>query len=437
MLMDAFDEIDPALTRLAIDDIETICGKYPDTLQIIITSRPDADIQRSSRFRVCKLAPLGATDHLPFLKKICAEKEQADSLMKVLQSSSTEIRDLLTTPLMLTLLVILYKSLQTVPDTVPKFYEELFDVLFYRHDHSKPGFRRKRFTQLDDSKIKKLFSAFCFYVRLEGLGVLTSAQLNTCVAQANKACNESVDAEKFRDEITKTVCLIQQDGFEYAFIHKSVTQYYAASFVRGSSDEFAAKFYQLAAKPGQSWDLELRFLAQIDTYRYTRLHEMPLLRSIAMALNYSFDLYDESAESRLNDHLSRKISLVMLGIKGEEPGDDAVKGREIVAWSHVVSDEDPVLNVLGPYWARQILLTASTDQAFKEKLINSVATNNHQTKNSRYEDRELTLHMADTIFGRIPELGKYTLGMLQERYQSAMTVLDTEEAKTAMLAALL
>lgn len=75
--------------------------------------------------------------------------------MKVIAQSKSEIRGLLTTPLMLTLLVILYKTIQTIPETLPRFYEELFDVLFYRHDHSKPGFRRKRFTKLDDSAIKK------------------------------------------------------------------------------------------------------------------------------------------------------------------------------------------------------------------------------------------------------------------------------------------
>lgn len=435
LLMDAFDEIDPALSGQAVADIEKLSELYGDTLQIIVTSRPDADIQRSHRFRVCKLAPLGGNDHLPFLKKICPEKGQAESLMKVLHSSPTEIRELLTTPLMMTLLVILYKSLQTVPDTVPRFYEELFDVLFYRHDHSKPGFRRKRFTQLDDTKIKKLFSAFCFYVRLEGLGVLTNEQLQTCMTRANKACNESVDSDKFKDELIKTVCLMQQDGFEYSFIHKSVTQYYAASFVRGSSEEFAAKFYALAAKT-QSWDLELKFLSQIDTYKYTKWYEIPLINVIASTLQYSFATNDNSAESRLNDHLMKEMGLMFRGFDGANNLSARQEIKGVIGWSHTVND-DPVPRELGRHWANQILATASRDKAFNAKLLEIEGKRKSEKVLAWDEEHTGCMHFKDVILARLPDLGKETLEKLQKRYDAAMLILKTEEEKTAMLSALL
>jgi predicted NACHT family NTPase len=258
LLLDAFDEVEPSISGRTVADIESLADLYQEKLQIIITSRPDADIQRSSRFRVLKLAPLDSFDHLPFLQKICTDQDQAHSLAKVVSSSATDIKALLKTPLMMTLLVILYTSLQTIPDTLPKFYEELFEVLFYRHDQSKPGFRRKRYTELDDSKVKKLFAALCFVVRLESLGTLTGDKLRECVAKAAVASNEKVDPDKFRDELTKTVCLMLQDGLEYSFIHKSVTQYYAASFIRNSTEAFSEKFYTLISKEpeGGRWDLE-------------------------------------------------------------------------------------------------------------------------------------------------------------------------------------
>ena len=180
LLLDGFDEVDPALADRTISDIETEADLFADSLQILVTSRPDADIQKSSKFRVCKLQALDFSDHEPFLTRICEDKSQAANLFQAVEKSSAEVRYLLTTPLMMTLLVILYKSLQTIPDTVPRFYEELFDVLFYRHDQSKPGFRRKRFTTLDDTSLKKLFSAFCFYARLHNFGVLTQYCLVRC-----------------------------------------------------------------------------------------------------------------------------------------------------------------------------------------------------------------------------------------------------------------
>lgn len=291
-LLDAFDEIDPAISQDALGQIEYFAEKFQDRLQIIITARPNADIQYSSRFRVCKLKPLRSSDHLPFLKKICLEKNQAEDLAKVIVSSTIDVKELLTTPLMLTLLVILYKSVQMVPDTVPRFYEELFDVLFYRHDHSKPGFRRKRYTNLDDSTIRSLFAAFSFYVRLKSYTTITMRELEECCVLACKAIGVSVDPKKFKDEIAKTVCLMQEEGFELSFIHKSVAEYYAASFVKDSSDKFVMKFYDYVTsspfKAGE-WALELKFLAEIDRYRNAKYFTLQLISALENSLDIVID----------------------------------------------------------------------------------------------------------------------------------------------------
>lgn len=436
LLMDAFDEIDPGLTGQAVADIETLAELYRETLQIIVTSRPDADIQRSPLFRVCRLMPLRGEDHLPFLQKICPEKNQAESLMRVLGSSSTEIRDLLTTPLMMTLLVILYKSLQTVPDTVPKFYEELFDVLFYRHDHSKPGFRRKRYTQLDDTKVKKLFSAFCFYVQLEGLGVLTNAQFQTCMERANKACNESVDHEKFKQELIKTVCLMQQDGFEYSFIHKSVTQYYAATFVRGSSEDFAAKFYALAAKRKHHWDLELRFLSEIDAYNFMKFYESPLVNKIAQAFDYSFVSPDEDAVSRLNNHLIACMSLMFRPSKLTNVLGTTQHSTRLAGWSYEVTS-DPLPFELGRDWAKSIILAASKDQALDAVLTQELKVHQEHCIASGASETLRCTYLKDALLTSVPNLGRDALQQLQKRYQVAMRVLKTENEKIDMLSGLL
>jgi|SRR5471030_50275 len=310
LLLDAFDEIDPSLVSKTLGEIENICEIFRDKIQIIVTSRPDADIQKSSFFRVFKLSPLSKSDHAPFLKKICIDKEQATNLLSVLKDSPSDVASLLTTPLMMTLLVILYKSLQTIPDTVPKFYEELFDVLFYRHDHSKPGFRRKRFTQLDDGSVKKLFSALCFFVRLNGLGVLSNQQMEACCEMASKATAINVDFVNFKSELIKTICLMQEEGFEISFIHKSVAQYYAASFVSKSADEFSEKFYQLAHQQ-KNWELELKFLSQIDSYRFNKEYEIPLLKRASSQIGINIDIPLDTDIERINNYFMSKTYLVI------------------------------------------------------------------------------------------------------------------------------
>lgn len=75
LLLDAFDEVDPQLASRTVLEIESLTDLYRDQLQILVTSRPDADIQKCASFRVVKLAPLSPNNHQPFLKKICTDPE--------------------------------------------------------------------------------------------------------------------------------------------------------------------------------------------------------------------------------------------------------------------------------------------------------------------------------------------------------------------------
>lgn len=426
LLLDAFDEIDPLLVTKTIGDLEALVELHHESLQIIITSRPDSDIQKSNFFRVFRLSQLSATDHAPFLKKICSDKEQAESLLKVLKDSTSDVSSLLTTPLMMTLLVILYKSLQTIPDTVPKFYEELFDVLFYRHDHSKPGFRRKRYTQLDDGIVKRLFSAFCFYSRLKGYGVLTNQQLHECCAQAAVACNQAFDAEKFKSELVKTICLMQEEGFEVSFIHRSVAQYYAASFVRNSGEEFAQRFYNLA-KENRGWELEIKFLSQIDTYRFAKYFEMPQLLGFANAAGISVECEAADDAKKIHEYLSSVVSVVSSVNIDKKKGGNSVT---FLGWSSSVDilgvERQTVWGEFIFAWIRPLIDHLSTLRAPQLHDPDAgVRPEQHAfTKVATYES-----YLVDAS----KEAQSKVLEKFKSRFSSCKAIIDTEENKARML----
>lgn len=425
LLLDAFDEVDPQIAGRTVAEIESLSDVYRDQLQILITSRPDADIQKSNAFRVVRLAPLTPADHQPFLKKICTGSEQSDSLLKALRASSAEVSNLLTTPLLMTLLVILYKSAQTIPDTVPKFYEELFDVLFYRHDHSKPGFRRKRFTLLDDGAVKRVFSAFCFFTRLENLGVLTSAQFQDACVRASESCGVAVDANALRNELVKTICLMQEDGFELAFIHKSVAQYYAASFVARSSEDFAQQFYQLG-KTHRSWELELRFLSQIDQYRYARYFERPLLEEFGAEIGISLDSPSPTDSEKVTKYFSKITELVVADPSDITAGEDSGK-RLFLGWSSALAQSDRVRSDAAFWWIWPVLTH------FEKSVLEWGERPKSKHKHGFVPITKFQPHL-DEVSGLATE---QTLEKLRERYRLATEAIATESKKTAILAGLI
>lgn len=303
LLLDAFDEVDPDAVTGVLQEVELLAQRFP-ALQIVITSRPVSGIEQSPHFRVYQLAPLRPEDHKPFLEKIIEEKNKG-RVAEILQAinSGNEIRSLLQTPLLMTLLVIVHSATQSVPSSLPEFYEELFHTLLTRHDKTKPGFRRKRATGLGDSDLRKLFEAFCFVARQKNQLVLKEVALSGLVDSACSLTGISCTSDAFSNDITKVACLMQQEGFEYHFIHKSVVEFHAACFVSHGGELIAQKFYSSMENKWAKWAQELEFLSQIDKVRYSKYFLIPsALRSFEIigVVEDGGDLTDAGVEKIFN-----------------------------------------------------------------------------------------------------------------------------------------
>jgi hypothetical protein len=59
------------------------------------------------------------------------------------RKSGTGVQALLTTPLLVTLLAIVYQASQSVPNNIAEFYNKLFEMVFLRHDQTKAAFKRR------------------------------------------------------------------------------------------------------------------------------------------------------------------------------------------------------------------------------------------------------------------------------------------------------
>ena len=105
LFLDGFDEVPYEKVGRLINEIEGWCERY-EGLQIIISSRPEADIQKSNRFRVFKLSGYGSYEQGKLVDKLVIEEESRSLLKKAIEDSTTEIQNLLTTPLMVTLFII-------------------------------------------------------------------------------------------------------------------------------------------------------------------------------------------------------------------------------------------------------------------------------------------------------------------------------------------
>jgi len=74
------------------------------------------------------------------------------------------------------------------------------------------------------------------------------------------------------------VVFILREGEEYRFIHRSVQEFFSASFIASKPENWVKIFYsKVLSSNGYGWLQELGFLKEIDAYRFNKYFLLPNL----------------------------------------------------------------------------------------------------------------------------------------------------------------
>jgi hypothetical protein len=286
LLLDGFDELPSNHVMSVTEELETLSLKFTN-LQIIVSSRPDRDIQKSVRFNILKIAPLSKRDFEPFLTKIKVPPALRKQLLEALNNKASKVSELLTTPLMLTLVAYVYRSEREIPAELPQFFEILFQTVFTAHDKTKISFTRECKSGLDETSLQRLFEAFCFMALQSGkTRTLKQSDFESSYTKAIQYCKNTSKLSEFKHDIVQVACLMQVEGFDTTFIHQSVQEYYAASFIKNCITEAAEKFYNSVKVFDRfKWLQILSFLKLIDEYRWAKYFRVPILQEAKRILN--------------------------------------------------------------------------------------------------------------------------------------------------------
>ena len=275
LLLDGFDEVPIDRRSSLIDELEQLSRTFEQT-RILISSRPESGIEKSALFRVVQLSPLEGDEYKDVLKRICHSEEIANKIISGLDALP-QVRALLTTPLMVALLVFRYKADQSIPENAIAFYDQLFDLLLRRHDKAKAGFSRPRKSPLSDSALQNAFNAICYLTRKADRGQLTISMLTEATKRALARLGLTyATPDDVIGDIVEITCLIEREGTDVRFLHKSIQEYHSACFIKEQPDDAAVDFYEaMTSGLWRFWRQELRFLEQIDSYRYYKHFALP------------------------------------------------------------------------------------------------------------------------------------------------------------------
>lgn len=286
LMLDGFDEIPNECITETIVELESMHFKHAE-LKIIISSRPRSHIQNVASFKVVKLVPLTPIDYDPFIAKLVNPVAKRFDITSALSSCPDNIKGIICTPLMLTLVVIVYQTEKQIPSTLSEFFEKLFGTVFSKHDRLKAGFNRQHHSGLSEHRLKQLFDTFCFMIiHHQGGRSLSSADFEAAFDRSLKYSKEhKCDLSGFRKDIINVACLMVEEGFDtVTFLHKSILDYHAAAFVKSLPDAQAKKFYEAAFNRSAQWVHVLEFLKSIDPLRYTRDYYLEFIPDLASEL---------------------------------------------------------------------------------------------------------------------------------------------------------
>lgn len=305
LFLDGFDELPHETVKKLLNEIEGWCERYPD-MQLIISARPESEIQKSNYFKIYKLSSYRFHEQSKLIDKLVEEEKSREVLKQTIKESNHEIKGLLTTPLMITLFVMTYRALSEAPKSQTEFYKSLFSVLTSRHDKTKPGYKRQLSCKLNETQLQGVFEEFCYLTGNKDKLILSYSEAIEVIERclANQKIIDS--PEKLLEDFSKVVCLLLRDGLDYSFVHKSIQEYFYANFISKKSERAQEKFYleysnniHLFFKAKGA----VRFLEETSRYNYYKYFRLPIIEEYI-----EYYAITRNSNTLINNLLIRNIS---------------------------------------------------------------------------------------------------------------------------------
>lgn len=333
LLLDGFDEVDPNQAKDLMASVERLVLRFPQA-RVVVTSRPTSGIETSPLFDVVHIAPLSDSDFSGFFNKILSRDRALAGLITTAVMQSKSVKLVASTPLLATLLTIVYRSTQRIPTDFAEFYDQLFQILLVRHDRSK-AYSRQRRTNLGDREIQEAFEAFCFKAHDSGRPVIEKLQALEISKKSIAARELTCLEDDFLSDVIKVTCLLQEDGNQVEFVHQSVREFFAAKYVSSRPDEIVKQFfYKLGTKGNwRKWDQVVNFLSQLDRYRTSQFYLIPMTHRFLKLVHSDSSL---AAPPRLREISSHA------GVKKNEKKQQPDKRANFVAYRNYPDDS--------PHW---------------------------------------------------------------------------------------
>lgn len=237
VFLDGYDEVAHD-RRQAVRTLIREFVKLYDRNAVILTSRPDPELEGWNSFLLSQVSPLSLpqaralVEKLPF-DDILKERFLVDLQMDLFHKHES----FLSNPLLLSIMLLSYGQSASIPNKLSVFYNQAYEALFERHDVLKDGFKRRLLTPLDIQDFSRLFAAFCIQTYDKRKIEFSHTEALECIEASQNITGLLCEKEAYLQDLIQAVCLLVQDGLQIVFAHRSFQEYFAARFISHATPE--------------------------------------------------------------------------------------------------------------------------------------------------------------------------------------------------------
>ncbi len=247
IFLDGIDEVSPGIRDKINSEILDMRESFSNNVYIV-TSRPYDNFIPWSHFTELKLSPLTKEKAKLLIKKINYENSIKDKFLSDFDTIFRNHESFITNPLLLTLMLMTYAEYSVIPSKVSLLYEQIFEMLYSKHDATKFGYSRKIFSNLTQYEFKKVISCFSLDSYLDGKIRFTKEEINGYLRRAKKVLEIEFDEDEYLKDLLQFVCLIIQEGFYYTFTHRTFQEYFTSFFIVNTEIDIRKKLLDIVFK---------------------------------------------------------------------------------------------------------------------------------------------------------------------------------------------
>lgn len=137
-----------------------------------------------------------------------------------------------------------YQLNAEIPNTLHTFYESAFSTLVRRHDAMKAQFLRKTLSGCTVAEFASIFSAFCFMSYCQWETEFSEEQAIQYLRKSSKKNGLSKDPRSLLTDYVEAICVLQEEGQEYSFVHRTFQEYFTALFLSKCPSSIGKKFIE-------------------------------------------------------------------------------------------------------------------------------------------------------------------------------------------------